>query len=91
MDGALLELHGDGERRFEGERAPPIRYVSVDPRHREFGLSRRFFLEALFSLAKRGFRLLFIVVEGNGNGLLFRVYERIGFDIAEEQLGLPGR
>lgn len=89
MDSALRELFGDGERRFEGERVPPIKYVFVDPRYRGFGLGRRLFLEAMCSLAKRGFRFVLIVVEDSGSGSLFGFYERMGFVFAEEQLGLP--
>lgn len=89
MDSALHELFGDGEQRFEGERVPPIKYVFVDPRYRGFGLGRRLFLEAMCSLAKRGFRFVLIVVEDNGSGSLFGFYEKMGFIFAEEQLGLP--
>lgn len=98
MDAALQELFGggsagsvaggDGES-LVGVPVPPIKYVFVDPRYRGLGLGRRLFLEAMRSLARRGFRFALIVVEDNGSGGLFGFYEDMGFVRAEEQLGLP--
>lgn len=68
---------------------PPIKYVFVDPRYRGLGIGRRLFLEAMRSLASRGFRFAVIVVEDNGSGGLFGFYEDMGFVRAEEVLGLP--
>eukprot|EP00903_Cladosiphon_okamuranus_P007717 g7478.t1 len=98
MDAALQELFGEGSagsvaggdrESFVGVPVPPIKYVFVDPRYRGLGLGRRLFLEAMRSLARRGFRFALIVVEDNGGGGLFGFYEDMGFVRAEEQLGLP--
>ncbi|CAM9950498.1 unnamed protein product [Ectocarpus sp. 6 AP-2014] len=72
-----------------GVPVPPIKYVFVDPRYRGLGLGKRLFLEAMRSLARRGFRFALIVVEDNGTGGLFGFYEDMGFVRAEEELGLP--
>ncbi|CAB1114853.1 unnamed protein product [Ectocarpus sp. CCAP 1310/34] len=72
-----------------GVTVPPIKYVFVDPRYRGLGLGKRLFLEAMRSLARRGFRFALIVVEDNGTGGLFGFYEDMGFVRAEEELGLP--
>ncbi|CAM9602827.1 unnamed protein product [Scytosiphon promiscuus] len=74
---------------FAGVWVPPIKYVFVDPRYRGLGLGRRLFLEAMRTLAGRGFRFALIVVEDNGSGGLFGFYEGMGFVRAEELLGLP--
>ena len=90
MDAALQELFGGGDAgSLVGVPVPPIKYVFVDPRYRGLGLGRRLFLEAMRSLARRGFRFALIVVEDNGSGGLFGFYEDMGFVRAEEQLGLP--
>ncbi|CAN0098936.1 unnamed protein product [Laminaria digitata] len=99
MDAALQELFGElheaeaaavgaGER-FARVPVPPIKYVFVDPRYRGLGLGRRLFLEAMRSLARRGFRFALIIVEDNGSGGLFGFYEEMGFVRADELLGLP--
>lgn len=87
--GAGTEAGGAGEESLVGVPVPPIKYVFVDPRYRGLGLGRRLFLEAMRSLARRGFRFALIVVEDNGSGGLFGFYEDMGFVLAEEQLGLP--
>lgn len=101
MDAALQELFGAPQEeaavaaaaavreRFVGVPVPPIKYVFVDPRYRGLGLGRRLFLEAMRSLARRGFRFALIIVEDNGSGGLFGFYEEMGFVRAEEHLGLP--
>lgn len=92
MDAALGELFGsrlpDGER-LARVPVPPIKYVFVDPRYRGLGLGRRLFLEAMCSLARRGFRFALIIVEDNGSGGLFGFYEEMGFVSADELLGIP--
>lgn len=101
MDAALQELFGWAsetsgagaggavEESLVGVPVPPIKYVFVDPRYRGLGLGRRLFVEAMRSLARRGFRFALIVVEDNGSGGLFGFYEDMGFMRAEELLGLP--
>ena len=101
MDAALRDLFGGGsatspagatgadEELLVGVPVPPIKYVFVDPRYRGLGLGRRLFLEAMRSLARRGFRFALIVVEDNGSGGLFGFYEDMGFVRAEDQLELP--
>lgn len=103
MDAALQELFGASQEgtatvaaaaAAAGDRlvhvpVPPIKYVFVDPRYRGLGLGRRLFLEAMRSLARRGFRFALIIVEDNGSGGLFGFYEEMGFARADELLGLP--
>lgn len=93
MDAAVGELFGsrlpEGERLAPGLLVPPIKYVFVDPRYRGLGLGRRLFLEAMCSLARRGFQFALIVVEDNGSGGLFGFYEEMGFVRADELLAIP--
>lgn len=101
MDAALQKLFGASQEpataaaaavageRFVRVPVPPIKYVFVDPRYRRLGLGRRLFLEAMRSLARRGFRFALIIVEDNGSGGLFGFYEDMGFVRADELLGLP--
>ena len=100
MDAALQELFGASQEgtatvaaaaadRLVRVQVPPIKYVFVDPRYRGLGLGRRLFLEAMRSLARRGFRFALIIVEDNGSGGLFGFYEEMGFARADDLLGLP--